>query len=132
MEFESSDEQAETPFETTTGAPSHLYTVGSYIARVEEVCYAASIDGAPLEVMPECADDAELMPGMYMAIVLHCRNGDTHAFYRRGVTDGFIRFADHVPTDDELGLDEWTAFWEQGGHSVQVRRDSVVMPMPRD
>ena len=62
-----------------------------------------------------------------MAVIAHLRSGGVRAFYRRGADDGLIYFANHTPTDEELGKEEWRAFWAKGGRSVEVYRDSYML-----
>ena len=57
-----------------------------------------------------------------MAVLVHTKEG-VYSFYRRGCEDGTIHMGHSVPTDEELGIEEFRAFWSEGGHEVEVRRD---------
>lgn len=114
------------PFAPPGGGVPRAYLVGEVVTGVEYVRYAASIDGAPLESRPEDGYDFEWMPGQGMALVITTKHG-VRALYRRGAAGELIHVADHVPDDDELGMGEWAAFWAEGGHDVEVRREAVAL-----
>ena len=101
---------------------TRLHLIGERVTGVEVVRFAASIDGAPLEGKPEDGYDFERMPGQHMAVLVHTKEG-VYSFYRRGCEDGTIHMGRSVPTDEELGIEEFRAFWSEGGHEVEVRRD---------
>ena len=101
------------PFAPESGTP-HAYMIDEVVTGVEQILYAVTADGY------------EGILAVHMGVTLRTRFG-VHSFYRRGMTSDLIHVTDHVPTDDELGMDEVTAFWSEGTTGFSIVRDDWVL-----
>ena len=97
------------PFAPEDGTP-HAYMVDEVVTGVEQILYAVTADGY------------EGVLAVHMGVTLRTRYG-VHSFYRSGMTSDLIHVADHVPSDEELGMDEVTAFWSEGTTGFSIVRD---------
>ena len=97
------------PFKPEEGTP-HAYMVDEVVTGVALILYAC------------CCDTYEGILFVHMGFVLRTKYA-VHCFYRRGMTSDLIYVADHVPSDEELGMDEVAAFWSAGTTGFGIVRD---------
>ena len=101
------------PLRFTKGTPN-AYMVDEVVTGVELILYAVTADGY------------EGVLAVHMGVTLRTRYG-VHSFYRSGMTSDLIHVADHVPTDEELGMDEIAVFWSEGTTGFSIVRDDWVL-----
>ena len=103
----------DSPFDPGGGTP-HAYMLDEVVTGVELILYAVGCDGYGGIL------------SVHMGFTLRTRYG-THCVYRRGMTSDLIHVADHVPTDEELGMGEVAAFWSEGVTGFTIVRDDWVL-----